>query len=99
MKTRRCRLLLLLLLLTLLSGLAQAQTPTIGSVVNGASFAPGAIAPGEILIIFGSNLGDATLKLCPVAPVPAWPTVCSGVTVLVNGKAAPIAFVSASQIE
>ena len=36
------------------------QSPTIGAVVNGASFAKGGIVPGEIATIFGSNLTSST---------------------------------------
>jgi len=37
------------------------QTPTIGAggIINGASFSTGAVAPGSIASIFGTNLASA----------------------------------------
>jgi len=65
-------------------------------VVNGASFAPAPnpIAPGAIVSLFGSGLAPregqaATLPL---------PTTLEGVSVAVNGTAAPLFFVSAGQV-
>src|ERR1035437_5370958 len=69
---------------------AQAQTPVITNLLNTGTGNPGPIAPGEQVNISGSNLGDPTSITCGsggAAPVPV-PTVCSGVSVLVNGKAA-----------
>lgn len=64
-------------------------------VVNGASSAPAGnpISPGEFISLYGSGLakGNATAT----APFP--PTL-NGVTVLVNGKAAPLFAVSAGQV-
>ena len=40
--------------------LTQGQ-PMISAVTNGASFATGAVAPGEIITLFGTNIGPATL--------------------------------------
>jgi uncharacterized protein (TIGR03437 family) len=85
--------------LTLLLGLlasAQAQTPTFSSVLNGASFTAGPIAPGEIAAIIGTNLGDAVPASCvTTGPLP---TSCAGVSVLIDGKAAPLTYVSATQL-
>ena len=75
---------------------AQAQTPTFTSVVNAASLVSGPIAPGMVALISGSNLGDAQGKDC-AASYPA-PTVCQGVSVLVNGVPAPVSSEVASQI-
>lgn len=40
---------------------AQPTNPSIAAVVNGASYANGSIAPGEIVTIFGSGLGPLNL--------------------------------------
>ena len=86
--------------LILASGLtftAMAQTPifSAGSVVNGASLRSEPIAPRELVSIFGTNLGPASPI---VAGAPPLPTVLGGFSVLVNGVAAPLFFVSASEI-
>jgi uncharacterized protein (TIGR03437 family) len=73
-----------------LVALAQVQ---IASVVNGASFT-GAPAPGSVATLFGSNLANATAAAQSV-PLP---TMLAGVTVSVNGMAAPLWYVSAGQI-
>ena len=63
-----------------------------GGLVNVASYsAP--LTPGGIASLFGSNLADSTAT----AGLPL-PTVLGGVTVAVNGVAAPLYFVSPGQI-
>lgn len=74
-----------------------AATPEPTSVQNAASQAPGAIAPGEIISIYGTNLGPAT---------PAWAIVdgnkiateISGIQVKFDNNYAPLLYVSATQI-
>ena len=62
--------------------------PTVGAVTNGASFAAGSITPGEIATLFGTNLTSASaINLSPSLPLP---TNFLGVTVKVNGTAAPL---------
>jgi uncharacterized protein (TIGR03437 family) len=65
-------------------------------IVNSANFAPitNSVAPGEFVTLFGSNLSSVTLQ---AQSVPLQ-TNLGGVQVMVNGRAAPIYFVSASQI-
>jgi uncharacterized protein (TIGR03437 family) len=72
-----------------------APKVVISSVVNQASFATGPVAPGELAALVGSNLADTLAQCGSGFPLP---TICGGVTVLVNGKAAPVTFVSATQI-
>lgn len=55
------------------------------------------IAPGEVVAINGSNLGGPLLQADCVSHTPLL-TTCNGVTVLVNGSAAPMMFDSATQI-
>jgi len=63
-----------------------------GGLVNGASYtAP--LTLGSVAALFGSNLADSTV----VADLPL-PTALGGVTVTVNGVAAPLYFVSPAQI-
>lgn len=66
-------------------------------VVNAASYAPitTSVAPGELLTLFGSNLASGTQVTAGGQP---FPTTLNGVQVLINGVAAPIYYVSASQV-
>ena len=64
-------------------------------VVNAASSAPAGnpIAPGEFIALYGTGLAKSTLTAAP-----PYPTLLNGVSVSINGKPAPIYFVSAGQI-
>lgn len=66
------------------------------AIVNAASNAPAgdAIAPGEFIAIYGTGLTKATAQ----ATALPFPASLGGVTVSINGVAAPIYFVSAGQI-
>jgi uncharacterized protein (TIGR03437 family) len=61
--------------------------------VNGATFAPGPVAPGSIASIFGSNLAGS---LTTASTVPL-STALADVTVTINGQPAPLYFVSPDQ--
>jgi uncharacterized protein (TIGR03437 family) len=80
------------LIIAACSSLGCAQTISIGGIVNAASFQPG-IAPGSIISIFGANLATAT----GAASIPL-PTALGTTSVLVNGKPAPLFYVSPTQI-
>jgi uncharacterized protein (TIGR03437 family) len=64
-----------------------------GGVVNAAT-SLGNVAPGSLVSIYGSGFGDGLVNANAVP----WPTTLAGVTVYVNGFAAPIQFVSPGQI-
>jgi len=79
-----------------LSGLfnqSGAAAPTIAGVTNGASFS-GDVSPGSLASIFGANLASSTDS---AARVPLQPSL-GGVSVIVNGRPAPLIFVSPGQI-
>jgi uncharacterized protein (TIGR03437 family) len=62
--------------------------PSLQAVTNGASFAAGTVAPGEIATIFGGNLTSSTgIQLVSSLPLPA---KYLNVSVIVNGAAAPL---------
>jgi len=65
-------------------------------VVNGANFLPitNPVTPGEFLSLFGSGLGPAS----PVQASVPYPATLAGVSVSIDGFAAPIQSVSAGQI-
>ncbi|MGD0438847.1 MAG: IPT/TIG domain-containing protein, partial [Bryobacteraceae bacterium] len=79
------------------SQVAVASAPTISGIVNAASYTGAALSPGELITIFGTNIGPAT---------PAGMTISNGyvttsvssVSVTVDGKNAPLIYVSQNQI-
>jgi uncharacterized protein (TIGR03437 family) len=76
---------------------AAAAQPVVASILSGASFKIGAVAPGEIVSLFGNGMG-------PVIGVGfsllngKVPTTLANVTVTFNGFAAPLLYVSSTQI-
>lgn len=87
--------------LWMLGPAAASNVPAIAGqgVVNGFSFKAGPVAPGQIVTIYGSNLGPhdgISLSLDPVTR--KLPAAASGVSVTFNGVAAPLYFVSSDQI-
>ena len=82
-----------------------APLVTISKVVNAASYANGAVSPGEIVALFSPVDGSQ-----PIGPATAaqltqslivnntLPTTLGGVQVLFNGTAAPLSYASALQV-
>jgi uncharacterized protein (TIGR03437 family) len=76
-------------------------TPRISSagVTNAATFLPGALAPGEIITIFGSSLGPEALAGLQLTPDAQFITKSvSGTRVLFDGAPAPIVYTSTGQV-
>ncbi len=71
---------------------------SIGAVVNGASNQTGAIAPGEVIVIYGSGLGTGSLVQAQLDANGLLPTSLAGTVVLVSGVAAPVLYTSANQV-
>jgi uncharacterized protein (TIGR03437 family) len=71
--------------------------PTISSVVNGASFLEGAVAPGELVTIFGANLGPSS-DASSFLDGDVIANTIAGTQVTFGGIAAPLLFASSSQI-
>lgn len=76
---------------------ATVLSPMMAHVVDGASFAPAAVAPGELISIFGMSLGAAPAGFT-VDAKGNLPTTTGATQVLLNGKPAPLLYVSANQI-
>ncbi|HWC98327.1 MAG TPA: hypothetical protein VG456_16325 [Candidatus Sulfopaludibacter sp.] len=70
--------------------------PVLSSIKNSASYTTGAVAPGELVTIFGSNLGPADLTFGAVTNGQRATSV-GGYSVLFDGVAAPIYYASAVQ--
>ncbi len=81
----------IILMLTLAPALS-AQ-PSIAVVTNAADFSF-ILAPGELATIFGANLAvsQASATILPI------PTTLNGVSITINGRPAPVYYVSSSQI-
>ena len=71
---------------------------SVGAVVNGASNATGAISPGELVTIYGSGIGPATLTQFQLGANGLVPTSLAGTSVVINGALAPILYTSATQV-
>jgi uncharacterized protein (TIGR03437 family) len=71
-----------------------APLPTVQSVTSAASYASGTVAPGEIVTIFGANIGPKSLALPPNGTVP---TTLSTTSVTFDGIPAPIYYASSTQ--
>ena len=67
-------------------------------VVNAASFDGGPVAPGEIITIFGTNLGPPTLAGLQLTADGRVDTSIAGTRVWFDGKAAPMIFAVESQL-
>ncbi|MDQ6760012.1 MAG: hypothetical protein M3Z32_09135, partial [Acidobacteriota bacterium] len=77
---------------------APAAPPSIASIVNSASSQAGAVSPGEIVTIFGANIGPATAAGLVLTPQGTVSTNLANTVVTFDGVAAPLIFVSAGQI-
>ena len=72
--------------------------PSITSVVNGASNLAGSIAPGELVVIFGSNLGPPSIAVNAPDVSGNYPVQLAGTSVLFNGKPGPMFYTVAGQV-
>jgi uncharacterized protein (TIGR03437 family) len=80
---------------TLVTGSAPRIFPD--CVVNAASYVGGGVAPGEIVIIFGSGIGPPQLVPFILTSTGSLATKLAGVRLLFNGIPAPLLYVSAKQ--
>ncbi len=80
-----------------LTGMAAEAGPVISGVVNALSYRGGALAPGELLAIFGSNFGGTSLQTY-AAENNHVPPVIGRVKVLFNGTPGALTAMTATQI-
>jgi uncharacterized protein (TIGR03437 family) len=85
------------LLLTVTQPASGPSVPVVTSVANAASYSNTAVSPGEIVTIFGSNLGPASLVLYQLNGA-AFPTSIAGTQVLFDGTAAPMIYARNGQV-
>jgi uncharacterized protein (TIGR03437 family) len=70
--------------------------PSIGSINNAGSYAPGPVSPGENIVIFGTGIGPATLATNGVVNN-AFGAVVGSTRVLFDGVPAPMIYASGNQ--
>jgi uncharacterized protein (TIGR03437 family) len=76
----------------------QAGGIAISAQVNAASNQVGPIAPGEVVVLYGSGLGPATLTQYQLGANGLVPTTLAGTSVYFNSLAAPVLYTSANQV-
>ena len=69
----------------------------ISAVTNGASNQPGPVAPGEVVVLYGSGLGPAKLAQFQLGSDGRVDSALAGTQVFFNGAAAPVLYASATQ--
>lgn len=72
--------------------------PSLTKIVNAASWQEGAIAPGEIVVLGGSNLGPASLTELALDPNGFVSTTLAGVAATFNGVSAPLVYASSTLV-
>ncbi|HEX4274822.1 MAG TPA: hypothetical protein VHZ74_05680, partial [Bryobacteraceae bacterium] len=75
-----------------------ASLTSIGCMTNAATFATGALAPGEIFSIFGDGLGPDTGSAVPFGADGKFPAAFAGATVTFDDIGAPLLYVQSGQI-
>jgi uncharacterized protein (TIGR03437 family) len=78
--------------------IAAGSGPVIGAVTNAASFLTGAVAPGEIVVIFGTGLGPSNLSGMSLNASGLIDNQLGGTQVFFDDIAAPMVYSSALQI-
>jgi uncharacterized protein (TIGR03437 family) len=72
--------------------------PSLVKVVNAASWVEGSIAPGEVMVLGGANLGPGVLTGLALDESGFVSPTLAGVQVTFNGVAAPLVYVSATLV-
>jgi uncharacterized protein (TIGR03437 family) len=70
---------------------------SVNAVTNGATNLSGPVAPGEVVVIYGSGLGGGLTQYTPNANGSV-PNNAGGATVFFNGAPAPVLYSSANQV-
>lgn len=84
--------------LTVTLTVTSSGPPTITAITSAADFLATSVAPGELVTIFGSNIGPATPASLQLTSSGTVATTLSNTSVTFNGVAAPLVYVSANQI-
>lgn len=81
-------------------GAAMAQAPVYAasSIVNASDYSPGPFAPGSLISIFGTNLSFTTAGLTADNTGAALPFSLGNISVVIDNVAAPLLYVSPTQV-
>jgi uncharacterized protein (TIGR03437 family) len=71
---------------------------TVKAVVNGASGQSGPVAPGDVIVIYGTGMGPDQVTQFQPTSSGFVPTNVAGTSVLINGALAPVIYTSANQV-
>src|SRR6202042_2711333 len=94
----RARFALLWLSLGVLVRAADVPALSEHDIVNAADHASGAVAPGEIVVLFPSNAGPQVMLGAAAGPDGKAPTLLGETRVLFDGIAAPMAYSAKGQL-
>ena len=72
--------------------------PALAAIMNGASYGVGAVSPGEVVTIFGSNLGPSTPAGMQFDGSGYLTMLLAGTQVLFDGAPSPMVYSSAGQV-
>lgn len=75
-----------------------STTPVVQAVDNVASYAPGAVSPGELATLFGAGIGPATAGAMQVDSNGFVGLSVNSTSVTIDGQSCPIIYVSQNQI-
>ena len=79
------------------AGGSNAPIFTSQGVVSAASLRAGAVSPGELITIFGSNIGPATLEKAALTQAGGLDSIAGGTRVLFDGVPAPMLYAVSGQ--
>jgi uncharacterized protein (TIGR03437 family) len=75
-----------------------APVQTAGAITNAASFATGPLSPGEIVTLFGTGMGPASIVTATINALGLVDNTLAGTRVLFDGVPAPIIYTSANTV-
>jgi uncharacterized protein (TIGR03437 family) len=75
-----------------------ASVPIIQAIVNAASYVAGPLSPGELITVFGINIGPTIPASAIVTNTGYISTSAGNISVTIDGNAAPILYASNNQI-
>jgi uncharacterized protein (TIGR03437 family) len=80
------------------SATTEAGPPQVTAIASGASFLSGVVAPGELVTVFGANLGPTLLTGAEVDDTGHLTTKLSHTKVFFDGISAPLLFASENEV-
>jgi uncharacterized protein (TIGR03437 family) len=82
----------------IVAGKRTSGTIQAGAIVNAASYARGAISPGEILTIFGTGFGPESVVQAAFTPEAGLGTIAGDTSVWFDGSPAPVIYAAPGQV-